>query len=123
MDQFCLGLSLVIGPIEREGIVFSGPGTAITWRDESQVLLQSACFKFPGLEFNKSGSLSDALHWLAQNAVGACAQLRTRFKKMLYKKSFPVMRPLFDALVLPKWVMWFNLRARSCSPNLLADIR
>ena len=51
--------------------------------------------------FHESGTMSYALQRLAHNAVGACAQLRAKFRGLLCQKSFPMMRHLFDALVLP----------------------
>ena len=40
------------------------------------ILPQSASFKYLGLIFHESGTMSYALQRLARNAVGACAQLR-----------------------------------------------
>ena len=45
--------------------------------------------------------MSYALQRLARNAMGACAQLRAKFRGLFCQKSFPMMRRLFDALVLP----------------------
>ena len=102
MNRFCLGMGLIISPTKTEVVVFNGPGTASTWRVGTQVLPQSASFKYLGLIFHKSGTVSYALQRRAHNAVGACAQLRTKFRGLLCQHSFPMMRRLFDALVLLK---------------------
>ena len=101
MNHFCLGLGLVISPTKTEVVVFNGSGIASTWRIGAQVLPQSASFKYLGLIFHESGTMSYALQRLAHNAVGACAQLRAKFRGLLHQKSFPMIRRLFDALVLP----------------------
>ena len=98
MSHFCLAMGLVISPTKTEVVVFNGPGTASTWRFGAQVLPQSASFKYLGLSFHESGTMSYALQRLAHNAVGACAQLRAIFKGLLCQQSFPIMRRLFDAL-------------------------
>ena len=46
MDNFCLGLGLVISPAKTEVVVFCGAGTASTWQVGAQVLPQSASFKY-----------------------------------------------------------------------------
>ena len=43
--------------------------------------------------------MSYALQRLAHYAVGACAQLRAKFRGLLCQQSFPMMRRLFDATV------------------------
>ena len=101
MNHFCVGLGLVISNNKTEVVVFNGPGTASTWRVGAQVLPQSVSFKYLGLIFHESGTMSYALQRLAHSAVGACAQLRAKFRGLLCQKSFPMMRRLFDALVLP----------------------
>ena len=101
MSHFCLAMGLVISPTKTEVVVFNGPGTASTWRVGTQVLPQSASFKYLGLIFHESGMMSYALQRLAHNAVGACPQLWAKFRGLLCQQSFPIMRRLFDALVLP----------------------
>ena len=97
MNHFCLGMGLVISPTKTEVIVFDGPGIASTWRVSAQVLPQSASFKYLGLIFHGSATMSYALQRLAHNAVGACAQLRAKFRGLLCQQSFPILRRLFDA--------------------------
>ena len=76
MNHFCPGFGLVISTTKTEIVVFNGPGTAITWQVGIEVLPQSASFKYLGLMFHESGSMSYAFQRLAYNAVRACAQLR-----------------------------------------------
>ena len=74
MNRFCEGLGLVINATKTEVVVFNGPETASTWRVGTQVLPQSATFKYLGLIFHESGTMSYALQRLAHNAVGASAR-------------------------------------------------
>ena len=76
MNHFCVGLGLVINTTKTEVLVFNGPGTASNWQVGTQVLPQSASFKYLGLIYHEPGAMSYALQRLAHNAVGACAQLR-----------------------------------------------
>ena len=101
MNGFCLGLGLVISPTKTEVVLFNGPATPSSWHVGSLTLPQSSSFKYLDLIFHEFGSLSPALKQLAQNAVGARAQLRRKFKRLMYDKSVPKMRRLFEALVLP----------------------
>ena len=116
MNQFCSSLGLVISPTKTEVVVFNNPGTANTWRVGAQVLPQSASFKYLGLIFHESGTMSYALQQQAHDAVGACAQLRAELRGLLCQKSFPMMRRLFDALVLPTVVQRFGalLASQAC---------
>ena len=123
MHHFCLSLGSVISPTKTEVVVFDGPGTANTWRVGAQVLPQPASFKYLGLIFHEPGTMSYALRRLAHNAVGACAQLRAKFIGLLCQKSFPMMRHLFDALVLPTMSYGSELWGLSCSPTLPRDIK
>ena len=123
MSHFCVGLGLVISTTRTEVVVFNGPGTASTWRVGAQVLPQSARFKYLGLIFHESGTMSYALQRLAHNAVGACAQLRAKFRGLLCQKSFPMMRRLFDALVLPTVSYGSEVWGPFCSPTLPRDIK
>ena len=122
MNHFCLGLGLVISPTKTE-VVFNGLGTTSTWQVGAQVLPQSASFKYLGLIFHESGTMSYALQRLAHNAVGACAQLRVKFRGLLCQKSFSMMRRLFDALVLPTVSYDSEVWGPSCSPTLPHDIK
>ena len=94
----CLGLGLVISPTKTQVIVVNGPGTASTWRVGAQVLPLSASFKYLGIVFHESGTMSYALQRLAHSVVGACAQLRAKFRGLLCQSFFPMIRRLFDAL-------------------------
>ena len=64
-----------------------------------------------------------ALQRLAHNAVGACAQLRAKFRGLLCQQSFPMMRRLFDALVLPTVSYGSEVWGPFCSPTLPRDIK
>ena len=83
MNRFCLDMGLVISPTKTEVVVFNGPATASTWRVGAQVLPQSANFKYLGLIFHESGTMSYALQRLAHNAVGACAQAAGQIQRAL----------------------------------------
>ena len=98
MNHFRVGLGLVISATKTEVVVFNGPELASTWRIGTQVLPQSASFKYLGLIFHESGTMSCALQRLAHNGVGACAQLRAKFRGLLCQSFFPMIRRLFDAL-------------------------
>ena len=123
MNGVCLGLGLVISPTKTQVVVFNGPGTPSLWHVGSQTLPQSPSFKYLGLVFHKSGSLSPALKRLAQNAVGAHAQLQTKFKRLMCDKSVPMLRQLFDALVLPMVSYGAEIWGTFCSHSLPTDVR
>ena len=91
-NHYCSSMGLVISPTKTEVVVFNGPGTASTWRVGAQSLPQSTSFKYLGLIFHESGTMSCALQRLAHNAVGACAQLRAKFTGLLCQQSFPMLR-------------------------------
>ena len=67
--------------------------------------------------------MSYALQRLAHNAVGACPQLWAKFRGLLCQQSFPIMRRLFDALVLPTVSCGSEVWGPSCSPSLPRDIK
>ena len=73
--------------------------------------------------FHESGTMSYALQRLAHNAVDACAQLQAQFRGHLCQKSFPMMRPLFDALVLPTVSYGSEVWGPFCSPTLPRDFK
>ena len=51
MNDFCVGLGLVISPTKTEVVVFNGPGTPSLWHVGSQALPQSPRFMYLGLVF------------------------------------------------------------------------
>ena len=59
-----------------------------------------------------------ALQRLDHNDVGACAQLRAKFRGLLCQQSFAIMRRLFDALILPTVSYGREVWGPSCSPSL-----
>ena len=123
MNGFCPGLGLVISPTETEVVIFNGPGTPSSWQVGSQTLPQSSSFKYLGMIFHESGSLSSALKRLAQNAVSAHAQLQTKFQRLMCDKSVPIMRRLFDALVLPTTSYGEEIWGDSCSHPLPSNVK
>lgn len=100
MHGFCQGLGLTISPTKTEVVVFNGPAPG-QWHVGDHTLPQSATFKYLGIVFHESGALHDAFARLAQNGKGAVARLHAKYKKLMCNKSFPMMRRLFDAVVLP----------------------
>ena len=122
-EHSCLDLGLVISPIKTEIVVIDGPGAGSTCRVGNQVLLQSASFNCLGLMSHASGSKSSALQRLAHNVVGACAQLLAELQRALVsqsKKSFPLMRRLFNALVL---LYRSEIKGSFCSPVVMPRIK
>ena len=103
--------------------MFNGPGVACSWRIGDQVFPRSSSFKYLGLVFHESGSLSHALKRLAQNAVGALSQLRSKFKRLMCDTSFPMVRRLFYALILPAVSYGSEVWGLLCSPVLPPDIK
>ena len=67
--------------------------------------------------------MSYALQRLAHKAVGACAQLRAKCRGLLCQQSFPMMRRLFHALVLPTLSYGSEVWGPFCSPTLPRDIK
>ena len=97
---FCGHHGLTISVSKTEVVVFDG-SSADTWYLGEHALPRSKSFKYLGLIFDESGSLSPALARLAQNGKGALALLHQKFKKLMCDRSFPMMRRLFDTIVLP----------------------
>jgi hypothetical protein len=122
-----LGTLAAAKPTKTEVVVFNGPGTPGSWHVGSQILPQSSSFKYLGLVFHESGGLSPALKRLAQNAVGARAQLQAKFKRLVCDKSRPMMRRLFDALVVPTVSygaeIWGTLSPFAVSHPQMADVQ
>ena len=123
MNDFCLGLGLVISPTKTEVVVFNGPGTPSLWHVGSQTRPQSPSFKYLVLVFHASGSLSPALRRLARNAVGARAQLQTKLKRLMCDKSVPMLRRLFDAIMLPTVSYGAEIWGTFCSHPLPTDVK
>ena len=90
---------------------------------ESMLLPRSTSFKYLGLIFHESGSLSPALARLAQNGKGATALLHQKFKKLMCDRSFPMMRRLFDAIVLPTVSYGCEVWVPDCSRALGPEIK
>ena len=92
-------------------------------RELASPMHQSSSFKYLGLVFHESGGLSPALKRLAQNAVGARAQLQAKFRRLMCDKSVPMMRRLFDALVMPTVSYGAEIWGTLCSHPLPPDIK
>ena len=78
-----LGLGLVISFTKTEVVALNGLGIASIWQVGNQVLRQSASFRYLGLVFHEPGSVLYALLRPAHDTVGACAQLRAKFRGLL----------------------------------------
>ena len=74
MHGFCQNLGLTISPTKTEVVVFNG-NSSDSWHVGAHTLPKSATFKYLGLMFHESGSMSDALARLAHNGKGAMARL------------------------------------------------
>ena len=91
MHEFCGRHGLTISASKTEVVVFNG-SSADTWYLGEHAPPRSTSFKYLGLIFHESGSLSPALARLAQNGNGATALLHHKFKKLMCDRSFPMMR-------------------------------
>ena len=81
-------------------VVFNGHSLD-SWHVGAHTLPNSANFKYSGLMFHESGSMSAALTRLAHNGKGAVARLTAKFAGLICNNSFPMLRRLFDAVILP----------------------
>ena len=105
MRAICSYLGITSSSSKTEVVVFNGHGhgsSADNWCLGEHALPMSTSFKYLGLIFPESGSLSLALARLACNGKGATALLPYKFKKWMCDQSFPMMRRLSHAIVLPK---------------------
>ena len=85
---------------KTEVVVFNGPAPG-QWHVVDHVLPQSATFRYLSIVLHESDSMRGAFARLAQNGKGAVAHLHANYKKLVRNKSLPMMRRLFDAVVLP----------------------
>ena len=122
MHAFCLGLGLTISPSKTEVVVFNG-SSCDTWHVGQHVLPRSASFKYLGIVFHESGSMTEALARLLQNGKGAAARLAAKHKALMCDKSFPMMRRLFDAVVRPTVSYGCKVWAPACSPALVPQLK
>ena len=121
MHAFCQGLGLTISPSKTEVVVFNGTASS-TWHVGQHQLPQSASFKYLGLVFHESGSMSPAFAKLAQNGKGVAARLNAKHEALMCSKSFPMMRRLFDAVVRPTVSYGCEVWAPACSQPLSAEL-
>ena len=98
MHGFCQNLGLTISPTNTEVVVFKGHSSD-SWLVGAHTLPKSATFKYLGLVFHESGSMSDALARLADIGKGAMARLTAKFAGLMCTKAFSMLRRLFDAVV------------------------
>lgn len=117
MHDFCMGLGLTVSPTKTEVVVFNG-NSSDTWHVGQHQLPRSAAFEYLGFIFHESGSMAPAFQRLAQNGKRANAWLHARYKGLMGSKSFPMMRRLFDAVVLPAVSYGCEVWAPACSHNL-----
>ncbi|RYE04530.1 MAG: reverse transcriptase family protein [Rickettsiaceae bacterium] len=122
MHGFCHGLGLTVSPSKTEVVVFNGIASD-TWHVGRHQLPQSASFKYLGLVFHESGSMSSAFAKLAQNGKGAAARLNAKHKALMCNKSFPMMRRLFDAVVRPTVSYGCEVWAPACSQPLSPELK
>ena len=83
----------------------------------------AASFKYLGIVFRESGSMTEVLARLLQNCKGAAARLAAKHKALMCDKSFPMMRRLFDAVVRPTILYGCEGWALACSPGLLPQLK
>ena len=132
MMHCCLGFGLVTSPTKTEDIVSNGPCTASTWRIEIRTFRSLPASRYLGLIFHESGSMSHHVTHMHFSvwpimlymwvAVPGCRQ---NSKGLLCERFFPMVRHLFDALVLPTASYVQNALEvwdPSCSPISLPDI-
>ncbi len=86
--------------VHTEVVVLHGPAAG-SWHVDGQVLPVSTSFKYPGLIFQESDSLTKALNRLLQNSHGARARLAAKYKALSFDSSFAMMRRLFTAVGKP----------------------
>ena len=122
MHGFCQNLGLTITPTKTEVVVFNGHSSD-SWHVGAHTLPKSATFKYLGLVFHESGSMSDALARLAHNGKGAMARLTAKFAGLMCTKSFPMLRRLFDAVVLPTVSYGCEVWAPTCVGALQPEVK
>ena len=122
MQDFCSHMGLTISSSKTEVMVFNGSSTD-TWLLGDYALPRSTTFKYLGLIFHESGDVSPAFARLAQNGRGASARLREKIKKLMCDTSLPMMRRLFDAVVLPTVSYGSEVWAPECSKPFGSELR
>ena len=125
MHDFCASMGLTISPTKTEVVVFSraSPQPHFSWHVGAQQLPVSSSFKYLGLIFHDSGSMTSALARLLQNGQGARSRLAAKHKELHCDKSFPMMRRLFDAVVKPTVSYGCEVWGTFCTGDLLPELR
>ncbi len=122
MHGFCDSMALTISPTKTEVVVFHGPAAG-SWHVDGQVLPVSTSFKYLGLIFHESGSLTKALGRLLQNSHGARARLAAKYKALGCDSSFAMMRRLFAAVVKPTVAYGCEIWGTLCVGNMVPELR
>ena len=134
MQIFCQQKGLTISAAKTEVVVFNDHQQSQSfWHVGGQPLPQSESFKYLGLIFHQSGSMSQNFQRLKQNGTAARVRLAAQYKGLQCDKSFPMMKRLFDAVVFPTcsygcevWGTHCGLKARLSLPKdvkPMADIQ
>ena len=122
MHAFCVSMGLTISPTKTEVVVFHG-GAPSAWHVGGQPLPVSGSFKYLGLIFHETGSMSPALTRLTQNGHGARACLSAKYKKLHCDKSFLMIRRLFDAVVKPTVSYGCEVWGTMCTGSMTPELR
>ncbi len=86
-------------------------------------LPMSESFKYLGLVFHESGSMTPALKRLLQNGHGARVLSGSEIQASVHcDKSFPMMRRLFDAIVKPAVSYGCEIWGTLCSGAALPEL-
>ena len=117
-------MGLTISPTKTEVVVFSraSPQPHFSWHVGAQQLPVSASFKYLGVIFHESGSMTSALARLLQNGQGARSQLAAKRTELHGDKSFPMMG-LFDAVVKPTVSYGCEVWVTFCTSDLLPELK
>ncbi len=122
MHGICDSMALTVSPTKTEVVVFHGLA-ADSWCVNNQVLPVSISFKYLGLIFHESGSLTAALNRLLQNSNGARARLAAKYKALSCDSSFAMMRRLFAAGVKPAVAYGCEIWGTLCVGDMAPELR
>ena len=98
------------------------PQPHLSWHAGAQQLHVSASFKYLGLIFHESGSMTSALARSLQNGHGARSRLAAKHNELHCDKSFPMIRRLIDAVVKPTAPYGCEVWGTFYTGNLLPEI-
>ena len=103
-------------------MVFNG-SSSDSWLVGAHTLPKFATFKELGLVFHESGSMADALARLAYNGKAAMARLTAKFAGLMCNQVFPMLRCLFDAVVLPSVSYGCEVWVPTCVGALKPEVK